>query len=150
MGCADLFHDKFEELGVLLKEYEQSINMMAREEKLDLIKTDAELSIDEKKGKIRMILAELNKYFDEEPEDFRFDRFKKLNEKFQYLLNEESNVLHEKVNGENLIDDDFKANRRYIYTQYNNNINLIFFTIDNIIKIIRFQIFYFLLDKDKL
>ena len=127
MGCSDLFHDKFEELGVLLKEYEQSINMMTREAKHDLIKTDAELSIDEKKGKIRMILAELNKYFDEEPEDFRFDRFKKLNEKFQYLLNEESNVLHEKVNGENLIDDDFKANRRYIYTQYNNNINLIFF-----------------------
>ena len=116
MGCSDLFHDKFEELGVLLKEYEQSINMMAREGKLDLIKTEAELSIDEKKEKIRMILAELNKYFDEEPEDFRFDRFKKLNEKFQYLLNEESNVLHEKVNGENLIDDDFKASRRYIYT----------------------------------
>ena len=54
MGCSDLFHDKFEELGVLLKEYEQSINMMAREGKLDLIKTEAELSIDEKKEKIRI------------------------------------------------------------------------------------------------
>ena len=116
MGCSDLFHDKFEELGVLLKEYEQSINMMAREKKTDLIKTDLELNIDVKKDKIRLILTDLNKYFDEEPEDFRFDRFKKLNEKFQYLLNEESNVLHEKVSGENLIDDDFKANRRYIYT----------------------------------
>ena len=89
---------------------------MAREQNPEIQKTDVEINIEEKKEKIRMILEELNKYFDEEPEDFRFDRFKKLNEKFQYLLNEESNVLHEKVNGENLIDDDFKANRRYIYT----------------------------------
>ena len=115
MGCSDLFHDKFEELGVLLKEYEQSINMMAREGKLDLIKTEAELSIDEKKEKIRMILAELNKYFDEEPEDFRFDRFKQLNEKFQYLLIEESDVIHEKKGGD-LISDDYKVvNQRYLY-----------------------------------
>ena len=117
MGCADLFNDKFEELGILLKEYEHSINMMSREKKHDLIKTEAELNIDMKKDKIRLILSELNNYFYEEPEDFRFERFKKLNEKFQYLLNEESNILHEKIDGENLIDDEFKpSRRRYIYT----------------------------------
>ena len=117
MGCSNLFQDKFEELGVLLKEYEKTIDMMAREKSPDIIKTDVELNIEEKKEKIRMILADLNKYFDEEPEDFRFDRFKKLNEKFQYLLNEESNVVHQKIDGDNLIDDDdFKAKRRYLYT----------------------------------
>ena len=115
MGCADLFHDKFEELGVLLKEYEKTIDMMAREQNLVIQKTDVELNIEEKKEKIRMILEDLNKYFDEEPEDFRFDRFKKLNEKFQYLLNEESNVIHEKKDGENLISEDFKAQQRYLY-----------------------------------
>ena len=41
-----------------MKRYEQSINMMARKEKLDLIKSDSELSIVVKKGKIGMILAE--------------------------------------------------------------------------------------------
>ena len=96
MGCSNLFQDKFEELGVLLKEYEKTIDMMAREQNPEIQKTDVEINIEEKKEKIRMILEELNKYFDEEPEDFRFDRFKKLNEKFQYLLNEESNVIHEK------------------------------------------------------
>ena len=115
MGCADLFHDKFEELGVLLKEYEKTIDMMAREQNPEIQKTDVEINIEEKKEKIRMILEELNKYFDEEPEDFRFDRFKKLNEKFQYLLNEESNVIHEKKDGENLIDGEFKAQKRYLY-----------------------------------
>ena len=116
MGCSDIFRDKFEELGVLLKEYEKTIDMMAREKNPEIIKTDVELNIEEKKEKIRIILEDLNKYFDEEPEDFRFDRFKKLNEKYQYLLNEESNVIHQKVDGENLIDDDFRAKKRYIYT----------------------------------
>ena len=115
MGCSDLFHDRFEELGVLLKEYEKTIDMMAREQNLDIQKTDAELNIEEKKEKIRMILEDLNKYFDEYPEDFRFERFKKLNEKFQYLLNEESNVIHEKKDGENLISNEFRAQKRYLY-----------------------------------
>ncbi len=115
MGCSNLFQDKFEELGVLLKEYEKTIDMMAREQNPEIQKTDVEINIEEKKEKIRMILEELNKYFDEEPEDFRFDRFKKLNEKFQYLLNEESNVIHEKKDGENLIDGEFKAQKRYLY-----------------------------------
>ena len=115
MGCSDLFHDKFDELGVLLKEYEKSIDLMARDQNPDIQKTDAELNIEEKKERIRMILEDLNKYFDEEPEDFRFDRFKKLNEKFQYLLNEESNVIHEKIDGENLISDEFKGQQRYLY-----------------------------------
>ena len=115
MGCSNLFQDKFEELGVLLKEYEKTIDMMAREQNPEIQKTDVEINIEEKKEKIRMILEELNKYFDEEPEDFRFDRFKKLNEKFQYLLNEESNVIHEKKDGENLIDGVFKAQKRYLY-----------------------------------
>ena len=115
MGCSNLFQDKFEELGVLLKEYEKTIDMMAREQNPEIQKTDVEINIEEKKEKIRMILEELNKYFDEEPEDFRFDRFKKLNEKFQYLLNEESNVIHEKKDGENLIDGEFKSQKRYLY-----------------------------------
>ena len=115
MVCSNLFQDKFEELGVLLKEYEKTIDMMAREQNPEIQKTDVEINIEEKKEKIRMILEELNKYFDEEPEDFRFDRFKKLNEKFQYLLNEESNVIHEKKDGENLIDGEFKAQKRYLY-----------------------------------
>ena len=115
MGCSNLFQDKFEELGVLLKEYEKTIDMMAREQNPEIQKTDVEINIEEKKEKIRMILEELNKYFDEEPEDFRFERFKKLNEKFQYLLNEESNVIHEKKDGENLIDGEFKAQKRYLY-----------------------------------
>ena len=115
MGCSDLFHDKFDELGMLLKEYEKSIDMMAREQNPDIQKTDTELFIEEKKERIRIILEDLNKYFDEEPEDFRFDRFKKLNEKFQYLLNEESNVIHEKIDGENLINDEFKGQQRYLY-----------------------------------
>ena len=115
MGCSNLFQDKFEELGVLLKEYEKTIDMMAREQNPEIQKTDVEINIEEKKEKIRMILEELNKYFDEEPEDFRFERFKKLNEKFQYLLNEESNVRHEKKDGENLIDSEFKAQKRYLY-----------------------------------
>ena len=116
MGCSDLFHDKFEELGILLKEFEKTIDLMAREENPDIQKTEIELGVEEKKEKIRMILEDLNKYFDEEPEDFRFERFKKLNEKFQYLLNEESNVIHEKKEGENLISDEFKANPRYLYS----------------------------------
>ena len=115
MGCGELFHDKFEELGVLLKEYEKSIDFMARDRDPDFQKTEAELNIDAKKERIRIILEDLNKYFDEEPEDFRFDRFKKLNEKFQYLLNEESNVIHEKKGEENLISEEFKTKKRYLY-----------------------------------
>ena len=116
MGCGDLFHDKFEVLGVLLKEYEKLIDLMARDKNPDIAKTEAELNIDEKKENIRMILEDLNKYFYEEPEDFRFDRFKKLNEKFQYLLIEESNVIHEKKGGDLISDDDdFKINQRYLY-----------------------------------
>ena len=115
MGCADLFHDKFEELGVLLKEYEKTIDLMARDQNPDIQKTEVELNIEDKKEKIRMILEDLNKYFDEEPEDFRFDRFKKLNEKFQYLLNEESNVIHEKKDGENLISGELRPKPRYLY-----------------------------------
>ena len=115
MGCAELFHDKFEELGVLLKEYEKSIDFMARDTDPDFQKTEAELNIDAKKERIRIILEDLNKYFDEEPEDFRFDRFKQLNEKFQYLLIEESDVIHEKKGGD-LISDDYKVvNQRYLY-----------------------------------
>ena len=115
MGCSDLFHDKFDELGVLLKEYEKSIDLMARDQNPDIQKTEVELNVEEKKERIRMILEDLNQYFDEEPEDFRFDRFKKLNEKFQYLLNEESNVIHEKKGEENLISEEFKTKKRYLY-----------------------------------
>ena len=115
MGCGDLFHDKFEELGVLLKEYEKTIDLIARDQNPDIQKTEVELNVEEKKERIRMILEDLNKYFDEEPEDFRFDRFKKLNEKFQYLLNEESNVIHEKKGEENLISEEFKTKKRYLY-----------------------------------
>ncbi len=115
MGCSDLFHDKFEELGVLLKEYEKTIDLIARDQNPDIQKTEVELNVEEKKERIRMILEDLNQYFDEEPEDFRFDRFKKLNEKFQYLLNEESNVIHEKKGEENLISEEFKTKKRYLY-----------------------------------
>ena len=115
MGCSDLFHDKFEELGVLLKEYEKTIDLIARDQHPDIQKTEVELNVEEKKERIRMILEDLNQYFDEEPEDFRFDRFKKLNEKFQYLLNEESNVIHEKKGEENLISEEFKTKKRYLY-----------------------------------
>ena len=98
-----------------LKRYEKKFNdeyYIKYNKYLKIIERQIE---EEKKEKIRMILEELNKYFDEEPEDFRFDRFKKLNEKFQYLLNEESNVIHEKKDGENLIDSEFKAQKRYLY-----------------------------------
>ena len=116
MGCSEMFHDKFEELGVLLKEYEKIIDQMAREQKLiEEEKTDVELNIEEKKEKIRMILEDLNKYFDEEPEDFRFERFKKLNEKFQYLLNEESNIIHEKKDEGELISSEMQPKQRYLY-----------------------------------
>lgn len=115
MGCSQ-FNDKFEELGVLLKEYEKTIEQISRDQQLiDEQNTNEELTLEGKKERIRIILEDLNKYFYEEPEDFRFDRFKKLNEKFQYLLNEESNVIHEKKDGENLIDGEFKAQKRYLY-----------------------------------
>ena len=116
MGCSEMFQDKFEELGVLLKEYEKIIDQMARDQKLiEEEKTDVELNLEEKKERIRVILVDLNKYFDEEPEDFRFERFTKLNEKFQYLLNEESNIIHEKKEEGDLISSEMVPKQRYLY-----------------------------------
>ena len=116
MGCSQ-FNDKFEELGVLLKEYEKTIDQISRDQQLiDEQNTNEELTLEGKKERIRIILEDLNKYFYEEPEDFRFNIFKKLNEKFQYLLNEESNVIHEKRDERELISSEMVPKQRYLYT----------------------------------
>ena len=95
MGCGEFFHDRLDELGILLKHYEKTLDLIAREKLPEGKKTEYELNNEERKEQIRVLLADLNKYFEEEPNDIRFDRFTKLNEKFQYLLIEESNILHE-------------------------------------------------------
>ena len=113
MGCGEFFHDKLDELGMLLKEYEKTLDLISREKLPENQKTEYELNNEEKKEQIRVLLDELNKYFEEEPDDMRFDRFKKLNEKFQYLLLEESNVLREMKEGSknNIVEENKKGIR---------------------------------------
>ena len=113
MGCGEFFHDKLDELGMLLKEYEKTLDLISREKLPEIQKTEYELNNEEKKEQIRVLLDELNKYFEEEPDDMRFDRFKKLNEKFQYLLLEESNVLREMKEGSknNIVEENKKGIR---------------------------------------
>ena len=113
MGCGEFFHDKFDELGMLLKEYEKTLDLISREKLPENQKTEYELNNEEKKEQIRVLLDDLNKFFEEEPDDMRFDRFKKLNEKFQYLLIEESNVLREVKEGSknNIVEENKKGIR---------------------------------------
>ena len=113
MGCGEFFHDKLDELGMLLKGYEKTLDLISREKLPENQKTEYELNNEEKKEQIRVLLDDLNKYFEEEPDDMRFDRFKKLNEKFQYLLLEESNVLREMKEGSknNIVEENKKGIR---------------------------------------
>ena len=105
MGCGEFFHDKLDELGILLKEYEKTLDLISREKLPEGKKTEYELNNEERKEQIRVLLSELNKFFEEHPGDNRFDRFKKLNEKFQYLLIEESNVLNEGKEEKGVVED---------------------------------------------
>ena len=111
MGCGEFFHDRLDELGMLLKEYEKTLDLICREKVPEDKKTEFELNNEERKEQIRVLLSDLNKFFEEEPDDIRFDRFKKLNEKFQYLLIEESNILHEEKEGANSVLKDKKEVR---------------------------------------
>ena len=105
MGCGEFFHDKLDELGILLKEYEKTLDLISREKLPEGKKTEYELNNEERKEQIRVLLSELNKFFEEHPDDNRFDRFKKLNEKFQYLLIEDSNVLNEGKEEKGVVED---------------------------------------------
>ena len=111
MGCGEFFHTRFDELGFLLKEYEKTLDLISREKVPEGKKTEYELNNEERKEQIRVLLSDLNQFFEEEPDDIRFDRFKKLNEKFQFLLKEESDILHEEKEGLNSIIKDKKEVR---------------------------------------
>ena len=100
MGCGQFFIDKFDELGFLLKQFEKALDKMYRGQILECQKSMYELNKEEMKEKIRILLEELNHIFEQNPKDKRCFRFKKLNEKFQYLLFEESNIIKEQ-------DEDF-------------------------------------------
>ena len=110
MGCGQFFYDRFDELGFLLKEYEKTLDLIFRGKLPENQKTEYKLNNEEKKEQIRDLLFDLNQFFEKKPDDKRFDRFKKLNEKFQYLLIEESNILHEEKEGVN----DNEENKRDI------------------------------------
>ena len=111
MGCGEFFHDRLDELGMLLKEYEKTLDLIYRDKVSEEKKTEFELNNEERKEQIRVLLSDLNHFFEEEPDDIRFDRFKKLNEKFQFLLIEESNILHDEKEGGNSIIKDKKEVR---------------------------------------
>ncbi len=116
MGCSQFFNDKLDELGILLKQYERTLDLIFREQFPENKKTEYELNNEEIKEQIRFIIADLNKFFEENPKDKKFYRFKKLNEKYQFLLFEESKVLlgkKEESKESNFVDDNQKGIRYF-------------------------------------
>ena len=108
--------DKLDELGILLKQYERTLDLIFREQFPENKKTEYELNNEEIKEQIRFIIADLNKFFEENPKDKKFYRFKKLNEKYQFLLFEESKVLlgkKEESKESNFVDDNQKGIRYF-------------------------------------
>ena len=114
MGCDQFFHDKLDELGFLLNEYEKTLDLIFREKLPDNKKTEYKLNNEERKEQIRIHISELNHFFENNPKDVRINRFRKLNEKYQYLLLEESNILNEeKEEVSNTIDNCDKKSVRF-------------------------------------
>ena len=112
MGCGLFFYDRLDELGYLLKQYEKTLDIILREMLPQEEKNKYEKENQERKEQIREFIFDLNKFFEEKPNDKRFDRFKKLNEKFQYLLIEESNIEEEKK--EDITKTNDELNKREI------------------------------------
>ena len=100
-------------MGVLLKQYESNLELKLREQIPEDYekKTEYHFNIEETKEQIRMLLSDLNNFFEDKPKDKKIDRFKKLNEKFQYLLLEESNIKRDHEEGINYSSIDTKKIR---------------------------------------
>ena len=113
MGCGFFFYDRLDELGFQLKQYEKTLDLILREKLPKEEKNKYEIENQERKEQIRELFSDLNKFFEEKPKEKRFDRFKKLNEKFQYLLIEESN-MHQDENKEEMNKNDNEENKREI------------------------------------
>ena len=93
MGCEHFFYDKLDNLGYLLKLYEQTLDLMARGKVSNEQRIQYEINNKERKEEIRLLLSDLNDVYDKNPKEKKsLDRYQKLNEKFQQLLLEESNI----------------------------------------------------------
>ena len=80
-------------MGYLLKLYEQTLDLISRGKVSNEQRIEYEVNNKERKEEIRLLLLDLNEFYSKNPEERRsLDRYKKLNEKFQQLLLEESNI----------------------------------------------------------
>jgi hypothetical protein len=95
MGCGGFNNTRLDKLGSLLKEYEIALDLLLRQKIPDEKKNKFLLNNEERKEQIRILLTEFNNLIKTNPRDFRIKILKKLNEKFQYLLSEESFIFKE-------------------------------------------------------
>ncbi len=109
MGCGGgIYNNRFDQLCFLLKEYEKNLDLIFREKIPENKKTKLLLINEERKEQIRIVLSELNDFFFNNPKNIGIKRLKKLNEKFQSLLTEESFMIKEEIeqiNNNNSKDD---------------------------------------------
>ena len=73
-----------------------------------------EVNNKERKEEIRLLLSDLNDFYDKNPKERKsLDRYQKLNEKFQLLLLEESNINQYDEN-DGGCNSNKSSNKRYI------------------------------------
>ena len=114
MGCEHFFYDKLDNLGYLLKLYEQTLDLMSRGKLSNEQRIEYEINNKERKEEIRLLLSDLNDFYDKNPKERKsLDRYQKLNEKFQLLLLEESNINQYDENDEGC-NNNKSGNQRYI------------------------------------